>query len=66
MFFKIGALENLTSLTGKHLRFSLFLIKLQALEICEIFKNSFFQQSTSGGWFWKSKSVMFLKLEAKE
>ena len=31
MFYKIGVLENFTKLTGKHLRWSHFSIKLQAL-----------------------------------
>ena len=31
MFFKIGVLKNFAIFTGKHLRWSLFLIKLQAL-----------------------------------
>ena len=54
---KKGLLKNFTELTGKHLYWSLFLIKLQALSkadfntgeikkitywFCEIFKNIFF------------------------
>ena len=31
MFFKIGVLEGFANFTGKHLRWSLFLIKLQGL-----------------------------------
>ena len=30
MFFKVGVLKNFVSFTGKHLCWSLFLIKLQA------------------------------------
>ena len=61
MFFKIGVLKNIANFTGKHLRWSLFLIKLQALklttyqketptqalscEICENFKNIFFNRT---------------------
>ena len=46
MFFNIGVLKNIPIFTGKHLCWSLFLIKLQAWRIysCEyfkIFKNSF-------------------------
>ena len=60
MFFKIGALRNFAIFIGKHLCWSLFLIKLQAwryhrclidaltqvltYEYCEIFKNSFFME----------------------
>ena len=58
MFLKIGVLQNFTTLTGKQLCWSLFLIKSQAWSpaillietptemfssvYCEIFKNSFF------------------------
>ena len=59
MFLKIGALKNLANITEKHLYWSLFSIKLQALlkrdptqvfscEICEIFKNTFLQNISSG------------------
>ena len=56
MFFKIGVIKNFANFTGKHLRWSLFLNKLQAClqlfkketpaqvfscEICEIFKDIF-------------------------
>ena len=67
MFFKIGAFKNFTV---KHLCWSLFLILLQgwrpatsskrtpphvfSCEICEIFENAFFLQSTSGGYFCQS------------
>ena len=40
MFFKISVLENFAIFTGKHLCWSLFLIKLQALGI--LHKNSSF------------------------
>ena len=54
MFFKIGVLKNFANFTGKHLRWSIFLTKLQALrsptqlfsyEICELFKNTFFYRT---------------------
>ena len=51
MFFKLGILKNFAVFTGKHLNWSAFVIKLQALrhtqiqefscEIWQIFKNSF-------------------------
>ena len=44
MFFKIGVLKNIANFTGKHLCWSLFLIKLQAYEICEILKNTLFTE----------------------
>ena len=50
MFFKIVVLKNFANFTGKHLCWSLFLIKLQAhrqvfsCEICEICKNIFFKE----------------------
>ena len=48
MLFKIGALKNFGTFTGKHLCWSLFLITQVTLtqlffsEYCEIFSNSFF------------------------
>ena len=48
MFFKIGVLKNFANFTGKHLCWSLFLIKLQALfnkvscGISQFFKNTSF------------------------
>ena len=61
MFFKIGVFKNFANFTGKHLCWSLFLIKLESprpakwmgswrFEIREIFKNTFLQ-NTSGGCF---------------
>ena len=60
VFLKNGALKNFAIFTGKHLYWSLFLIKLQAFrpatllnrgsntgvscEICEIFKNIYFEE----------------------
>ena len=54
MFFKIGVPKNFVTFTGKHLCWSLFLIKLQAFrlipirvfscEYCEIFKNTYFEE----------------------
>ena len=43
MFFKIGVLKNFTIFTGKHLCWSLFLIKLQAFRLfsCEYCKIVF-------------------------
>ena len=44
MFFKIGVLKNFTNFTGKHLRWSLFLIKqVLSSEICETFKKVFYR-----------------------
>ena len=62
MLFKTGALKNFANFTGKYLCWSLFLIKLP-LQLyqkqtptqtffCEIFKNTFFVKSTSGGCFY--------------
>ena len=61
MFFKIGILKNFANFIGKHLRWSLFLIKSQSqgpatllkrdsntgdfCKICEIFKNTFFYRT---------------------
>ena len=48
MLFKIGALKNFATFTGKHLCWSLFLITQVTLtqlffsKYCEIFSNSFF------------------------
>ena len=58
VFYKKGILINFAKFTGKHLRQSLFLIKLPATlfiqketltqvfscELCEIFKNTFFTE----------------------
>ena len=51
VFCKKGVLKNSTNFTGKHLCWGLFLIKLQALglklfscEICEIFRNTYFEK----------------------
>ena len=53
LLFKISVLKNFANLTGKHLCWSLFLLKLQktlthtfSCKICELFKN------TSDGCFW--------------
>ena len=65
MIFKISALKNFENFTGKHLCWSLFLIKLQAFrlyysktptqvfscKISKIFKNTFFSQNSSHSWF---------------
>ena len=59
MFFKMGVLINFVNFTGKHLCWSLFLVKLPAsrpatllkrdpnTEVfsCEIFKNTFFAEN---------------------
>ena len=50
MLFTIGVLKNFAILTGKHLCWSLFLLKLQAIQVfswecCEIFTNSFFYRT---------------------
>ena len=39
MFFKMGILKNLANFTGKHLCWSLFLIKLQAFQACNFIKK---------------------------
>ena len=39
MFFKIGALKDFTNITEKHLCWSLFLIKLQALRPAILLKT---------------------------
>ena len=40
-FYKNGVLKNLAILTGKHLRWSLFLIKLQAFRPAILLKRDF-------------------------
>ena len=58
MFFKIGALKHFSNFTGKHLRWSLFLIKLQlqlyqketptqvfSCEVYKFLKNTFFKRT---------------------
>ena len=40
MFFKTGAIKNLANFTRKHLCWSLFLIKLQALEFSKVKQDS--------------------------
>ena len=48
MFFKIGVLKNFVNFTGKHLCWSLFLIKsakVFSYEIYKIFKNTFFDRA---------------------
>ena len=42
MFFKTGVLKYIAIFAGKHLRWSLYLTKLQASFLC----------NSSGGWFW--------------
>ena len=51
MFFKIGALKNFANLTGKHLCWSLFLIKLQAqhLSLQKTSSAYFLIHKTPGG-----------------
>ena len=56
VFCKKGVFKNLANFTGKHLCWSLFLIKLlqigpesllkldSNMEICEIFKNTYFEE----------------------
>ena len=39
MFLKIGVLRNFAIITGKHLCWSLLLIKLQALQPATLFKT---------------------------
>ena len=41
MFFKIGVLKNFTIFTGKHLRWSYFLIKLQARRSAILLQRDF-------------------------
>ena len=58
VFCKKGALKNLQNFAGKYLFWSLFLIKLQAFmrffcEICEIFKNTYFEEH-----LWKTVSAL--------
>ena len=50
MFCEKVALQNIAKFTGKHLRWSLFLIKLTmaqvfSYEFCEILKNTFFYRT---------------------
>ena len=48
MFFKIGVLRNVAIFTGKHLCWSHFLIKLQALRPPTLFKTDF----STGAFLW--------------
>ena len=57
LFCKKGVLRNFARFKGKHLSQGLFFNKVATLaqvlsyEFCEISKNTFFLQSTSGGCF---------------
>ena len=60
MFFEIGVFKNFAVFAGKHLCWSLFLIKLQAWSPfvkLQSFKNSFFKRTSPVGYthrsFWK-------------
>ena len=44
-FFKIGVLKNFANFTGKHLCWSLLLIKLFSCEFFELFKSIFFYRT---------------------
>ena len=59
MFFKIGAREKFAIFTGKHLCWSLLLIKLQAFSCgyCEVLGTVFFKTILARN---------FIKLERKE
>ena len=57
---KIGVLKNFSNFTGKHLCWSLFLIKLQQMfscEICEIFRKTYFDLLTTA-----SEETLFLEV----
>ena len=49
---RYGVLKNFANFTEKHLCWSLFLIEMQVFtcEICEIFKNTFFEERL--WWMW--------------
>ena len=60
MFFKIGVLRNIAIFTEKHLCWSLFLIKLQALRAATLFKTDF----STGVFLWILRNFyeqLFLK-----
>ena len=65
IFFKLGILKNFAIFTRKHLRWSLFLIKLQAFTLtqvfscqyCEMFKNSFSYRTSTVAAFVKISQV---------
>ena len=44
MFFRIGVLKNFAIFTGKHMRKSLFLIKLKACNFIKRDFNSYFAE----------------------
>ena len=59
MLFKIDVLENFANITGRHLCWSRFLIKMlcSGLQVCNFIEKRFihmhsFLQSTSGESFW--------------
>ena len=58
MFFKIGVLKNFAIFKGKHLSWSLFLIKLQAFTPATLFKRD----SYTGVFLWilRLKIIIFL------
>ena len=66
-FCKKGVLRNFAKFTGKHVCQSLFfnketLAKVFSREFCEISKNTFFLQNTSGGGFLKKdKRLLYNK-----
>ena len=69
MLFKIGAFKNFAILTGKHLYWSFFLLKINKLQqketptmvfSCkyrETLSEQVFLQITSGGCFWVKQSI---------
>ena len=75
MFFKISVLIDFANFTGKHLCWSLFLIKLQSLKVCNFIKNTptrcfpvkfakylntLFLQNIYGNCFWRNASWWLL------
>ena len=62
MFFKIGAHENFAIFTGKHLCWSLFLIKLQAFSCgyCEVLGTVFFIEHLL--WLLLKVKLFFLEI----
>ena len=55
MFFKIGALKNFTSYTGKHLCWSLILVKLQAWFAATLLKRD----SNTGVFPWNFQNFLY-------
>ena len=66
MFFKIGALKNFAYFTGRHLCWSLFLIKLQAFQenqnaaiLVQVFHENCLNLFGERGWYLENGMILF-------